>query len=89
MANSHDAERILTDPAWEAATTALEAAIVKQLSSLDLNGSKDVEAHALELIRLLQAGKKYQRLLWSMIDQGKLKEADLERKKRWNLAGIR
>ena len=89
MASNHDAERLLTDPAWETATTALETAIVKQLSSLDLNGSKDVEAHALELIRLLQAGKKYQRLLWSMIDQGKLKESDLERQKRWKLAGIR
>ena len=88
MATAHDAARLLTDPAWTEATEGLREAIVKQIESLELDGSEEKEAHAIELIRLLQAGKKYQRLLSAMAEFGKLKDSDLERKKRFRMAGI-
>ena len=88
MATAHDAERLLTDPAFIEATSGLREAIVKQIESLELGGSEAKESHAIELIRLLQTGKKYQRLLSAMAEFGRLKESDLERKKRFRMAGL-
>ena len=88
MATTHDAERLLTDPAFLEATNGLREAIVKQIESLELDGSKEKQDHVIELARLLQTGKKYQRLLSAMAEFGRLKESDLERKKRFRMAGI-
>lgn len=82
------AERLLTDPAFEAGTKALREALVKHIEDAELNGSQDSERYVLELVRRLQAGKHYQKLLWRMIDNGKLSDHELERKKRFRSVGI-
>ena len=82
------AERLLTDPAWEKATTALRETLVKHIEEAELNGSHDAEKYVLELVRRLQAQAHYKKLLWRMIDQGKLTEHELERKKRFRSVGL-
>jgi len=82
------AERLLTDPAWEKATTALRETLVKHLEEAELDGSPASEKYALELVRRLQAQAHYKKLLWRMIDHGKLSEHELERRKRFRSVGL-
>lgn len=82
------AERLLTDPAWEKATAALRETLVKHLEDAELDGSPAAEKYALELVRRLQAQSHYKKLLWRMIDQGKLNDHELERRKRFRSVGL-
>jgi len=61
---------------------------VKHIEEAELNGSQDAEKYVLELVRRLQAQAHYKKLLWRMIDQGKLTEHELERKKRFRSVGL-
>ena len=84
------AQRLLEDPAFAESTEALERAIVAKLKETQLDGSEATERHVLELVRLLQTGARYSRLLWNQVDAGKLASHELERKSRkpWARGGI-
>ena len=82
------AERLLLDPAYTTATTALREELVKSLENAALDGSHEGEQHVLELVRMLQMGNRYQSLLSRMIDHGKLSDHELERKARYQSAGM-
>ena len=82
------ADRLLTDPAWERATTALRDTLVKHLEDAEIDGSQGSKDYVLELVRRLQAQAHYKKLLWRMIDQGKLSDHELERRKRFRSVGL-
>lgn len=86
---STDAERLLTDPAYVAAREQLQAVLVKRLTDMELDGSRASEERVMAVVRLLQTDTLLNRLMHRMIDHGKLTDADLERKKRWRLSGIK
>lgn len=88
MAKGNDAERLLLDPAYQEATKQLRESLVKQLEDMALDGSEKASAQATEIVRLLQTAKRYQRLLWAMVDGEKLTADKLERKSRYKAAGL-
>ena len=66
----------------------IEAAIVKQLGAVNMDGSEQSERYCLELVRTLQAGTRFKRLLAQWIANGQIEEASLERKRAWKKGGI-
>ena len=83
-----DAERLLNDPAFIAATTAIETQTIKHLKETQLDGKPETERYVMELVRILQSGTRFQRLLWQHIDSGKLADDALERKRAFRKGGI-
>jgi hypothetical protein len=65
----------LSDPAER-----VEAQLIAQLADTQLDGTPETEAYLLELVRTLQAGRRYQKFLWTQVNHGKLESAALERK---------
>lgn len=85
MAN---ADRIVQDPAFITATTQIRDALVRRLEEISLDGSQKSHDEVIEITRQLQAMRRYQRTLWSTIDQGKFITAETERKARHKAAGM-
>ena len=85
---SGQAERLLTDPAYTTARERIKATLVKRLEDMELDGSPASTEKVLATVRLIQSEALLHRLMHRMIDHGHLKDAVLERKKRWRLAGV-
>lgn len=82
------AERLLTDPAFTSAVEALKSDLVRQLEDAEIDGSRESKERVLELVRLLQVGRQYQRLLWAQVDRNKLTSHEAERRARYRQAGL-
>ena len=85
---SSGAQRLLDDPAFQDSTQSIERQIVDKLKTTLLDGKPETERYILELVRTLQSGARYQRLLWNQVDAGKLEDHALEQKARWRKGGI-
>lgn len=83
-----EAQRLLDDPAFQDSTQSVERSIVDKLKTTLLDGKPETERYILELVRTLQSGARYQRLLWQQVDAGKLQEHALEQKKRFKKGGF-
>ena len=66
----------------------IKATLVKRLEDMELDGSPASTEKVLATVRLIQSEALLHRLMHRMIDHGHLKDADLERKKRWRLGGV-
>jgi hypothetical protein len=83
-----NAQRLLDDPAFRDSSDALERQIVEKLKSVQLDGTEATERYVLELVRCLQSAARFSKLLWSQVENGKLQEHELERKKLFRKGGI-
>ncbi len=75
------AEQLIHNPAHREACERLEREIVKRLMSAEFDGSKNAERYREKLNLLLYCHGKYKKILASMIANGALEAADLERKR--------
>jgi uncharacterized alpha-E superfamily protein len=76
-----NAKRLLEDPVFIEAGEAIERKILGNLKSAQLDGKADTERYVLELVRMIQAHDRYQRLLWATVDAGKVADDLVERKR--------
>ena len=83
-----DAERLLNDPAWKAIDQAVKDDLIRQIEDAALDGSEESRERLLEACRMLQTRRKYVRSLSAMVDRGKLKTREDERKERYRQSGV-
>ena len=88
MATATDAERLLNDPAWKAIDQAVKDDLIRQIEESTVDGSDESRERLLEACRMLQTRKKYVRSLSALVDRGKLKTRDDERKERYRQSGV-
>lgn len=88
MATATDAERLLNDPAWKAIDQAVKDDLIRQIEEATFDGSDESRERLLEACRMLQTRKKYVRSLSALVDRGKLKTRDDERKERYRQSGV-
>lgn len=80
-----DAEGILSNPAFQKAEAYVEAAIIRQLKALPIDGKPETDRRRLELNVALRMADYYRSALREMVANGKLEEHSFDKKKRFRV----